>query len=76
MREVARASKKFFVAVAGMTILGIGVLLLALPGPGLLVIILGLIVLASEFAWAQGALDKARAKYQQTKEKIKQRTSE
>ncbi len=39
----------------GVAILGAGVVMLALPGPGLLVIIVGLAVLASEFAGPSGA---------------------
>ena len=32
--------------------------MLALPGPGVLVIILGLVILATEFAWAERMLDR------------------
>jgi len=47
-----------FVAALGFTVLGAGIALLALPGPGVLVIIVGLAILATEFAWAERALDK------------------
>ncbi len=47
-----------FVAVLGFTVLGAGVAMLALPGPGVVVIIVGLAILATEFAWAERALDK------------------
>ena len=43
--------------VLGFVVLGAGVAMLALPGPGLIVIILGLAILATEFAWAERALD-------------------
>ena len=46
------------VAALGFTVLGAGIALLALPGPGVLVIIVGLAILATEFAWAERALDK------------------
>lgn len=36
--------------------------MLALPGPGLLVIIVGLAVLATEFVWAERALDRTTTK--------------
>ena len=35
------------------------------PGPGLLVIVAGLAVLATEFAWAKVALDKTKEKASQ-----------
>ena len=52
--------RRTVVAVLGGTILLIGVLLLVLPGPGLLVILIGLAVLGSEFVWAQQMIRRAR----------------
>lgn len=49
------------VAVAGLAVLLGGVVLLPLPGPGWLIIFLGLGILASEFAWAARLLSFARA---------------
>jgi hypothetical protein len=54
--------KRYVKIVGGFTLLPVGVALLALPGPGLLVIALGLALLAGEFAWARNLLD--RIKYQ------------
>lgn len=34
--------------------------MLVTPGPGLLGVVVGLSILASEYAWAQRALDKAK----------------
>ncbi len=50
---------------AGVLVLGFGLVLagiamLVLPGPGWAAIILGLIVLASEYAWARRLLDPVR----------------
>ena len=53
--------KRWFTAIAGGTVVLVGVALLVLPGPGLLVIALGLALLATEFEWAKGLLKKARA---------------
>ncbi len=44
------------VAVAGLSVVLLGIVLLALPGPGLLVILAGLAILATEFHWARRAL--------------------
>jgi len=48
------------VALMGAGIVGIGLVLLPLPGPGWLIIFAGLGVLASEFSWARRLLDFAR----------------
>lgn len=48
------------VGVVGGTITFLGVVFLITPGPGWLVIFVGLGILASEFAWAERALMKAK----------------
>ena len=53
--------RRVSIAVVGVTVLIIGLALLVLPGPGLLVIALGLAILATEFVWARALLSKARA---------------
>jgi uncharacterized protein (TIGR02611 family) len=45
--------KRILIAVAGVTVLAIGIVLLVLPGPAFLVIPAGLAILAIEFAWAR-----------------------
>lgn len=52
---------------AGVTLMSIGVLLLVLPGPGWAMIALGLIVLASEYVWAQRLLRPVKSKLQAAK---------
>ncbi len=59
VRFIARSGKRILVLLAGCCVLGAGVAMLALPGPGLLVIIVGLAILATEFAWAERMLDRA-----------------
>jgi uncharacterized protein (TIGR02611 family) len=46
---------------AGFVLLVLGVIALVLPGPGWLMIALGLALLASEFAWARRLLDRVKA---------------
>ncbi len=46
--------------IGGFTLLTVGVAMLPLPGPGLLTILGGLALLASEFAWAQALLDRCK----------------
>jgi hypothetical protein len=42
-----------------------------LPGPGILLIIAGLAILATEYVWAQRALNFARDKAKQAKDKVR-----
>jgi uncharacterized protein (TIGR02611 family) len=48
------------VAVAGFVLLAAGLIMMVTPGPGLVAIVAGLAVLATEFAWAERALDRAK----------------
>ena len=63
-------ARKIVVAVIGTTIVLIGVVLIFLPGPGSVVIPAGLIVLASEFAWARWLLRRGKKVVKKTKEKV------
>jgi uncharacterized protein (TIGR02611 family) len=58
IRVIARNAKRLMVFIAGVAVLLAGLAMLALPGPGVLVIILGLVILATEFAWAERVLDR------------------
>jgi uncharacterized protein (TIGR02611 family) len=51
------------ITVAGVTVLLIGLALLVLPGPGLLILIVGLAILATEYEIARLWLEKAKQKY-------------
>lgn len=61
-RWIGRNAKRVAVFVAGVVVLLAGFAMLVLPGPGLVVIILGLAILATEFAWAERALDTTKKK--------------
>ncbi|MEN9645316.1 MAG: hypothetical protein RL238_1985 [Actinomycetota bacterium] len=62
LRWIGRNTKRLAVLVLGFAVLGAGLTMLVLPGPGLIVIILGLAILASEFVWAERALDATTTK--------------
>ena len=53
---------RIVVAVLGGSIMILGLVLVPLPGPGWLIVFLGLGILATEFAWAERLLDYGRAK--------------
>jgi TIGR02611 family protein len=50
------------VAIVGLGVVAIGLLLVPFPGPGWLVVFVGLGILATEFAWAKRLLNFAKAK--------------
>jgi hypothetical protein len=50
------------VTLLGAVLLVAGAAALVLPGPGLLLLLLGLVVLASEFEWAEKRVDAMRDK--------------
>lgn len=55
-----RAARRVVIAVAGATIVLLGIAMLVLPGPGLLTIIGGLAVLGIEFAFARRWLRRTK----------------
>lgn len=69
-RFVARNGKRVGIAVVGGLLVIAGIALLVLPGPGWLVIFLGLGILATEFVWAERLLNRAKEKAQQAKNKV------
>jgi Putative transmembrane protein (PGPGW) len=56
-----RTMRQLFVLVIGLTVVLIGVAMILLPGPGLLTIIVGLMFLGLEFAWARRWMAKFRS---------------
>jgi tellurite resistance protein TerC len=55
-------ARRVVVAVVGSTVLLVGVVMLVAPGPGIVVIPLGLAILGLEFAWARYWLRRVREK--------------
>jgi uncharacterized protein (TIGR02611 family) len=70
---ILRSAKTIAVLVVGLALVGAGVVMLVLPGPGILVIIAGLAVLATEFVWAEMVLDTAKAQAAKAKDKATSR---
>jgi len=52
---------RIVVGVIGTAIFAIGLIMVPFPGPGWLVVLLGLAVLASEFEWAHGLLQRSKS---------------
>jgi hypothetical protein len=52
-RGQARFARRAVVTLAGVVLLALGAVLLVAPGPGLIVVALGLLVLGTEYEWAK-----------------------
>ena len=55
-----KIAKRVVVAIVGATVLLIGLVMIVTPGPGLVVIPIGLAILSIEFAWARYWLKRLR----------------
>jgi len=59
LRTVAQV-RRIFRVVVGFTLLLVGLVMIFTPGPGWLVILLGLGLLAAEFVWARRLMDRIK----------------
>jgi len=75
VNKTYKALKKIIIFTVGAAVFIVGVALLVLPGPGLLTMAAGLVILSSEFEWAERHLasikQKIRSKYEEAKNKRK-----
>ena len=60
MRRVIRLNGSCKI-IAGFTLLLVGIVMLVTPGPGWVVILGGLAMLAAEFVWARRLLDRLKS---------------
>jgi tellurite resistance protein TerC len=60
MHLTYRTARRIAVLAVGSTVVLVGVVMLVTPGPGLVVIPVGLAILSVEFAWARLWLRKVR----------------
>lgn len=60
VRATLRQIRRLAVLVCGLTVALIGVIMFVTPGPGLVVLPLGLAILAIEFVWARRLLAEVR----------------
>jgi uncharacterized protein (TIGR02611 family) len=62
--------RRFFKVLGGFTLLGLGAIMLFTPGPGWLVIFLGLTLLAAEFVWARRLMDRMKQQGTRLKDSV------
>jgi uncharacterized protein (TIGR02611 family) len=66
-----RRVRKFAIGIGGGAVLVVGIIAIPYPGPGWLIVFVGLGILAQEFPWAGRALVFFREKYDDWTEWIK-----
>ncbi len=71
LRLIRTNIRRLGILIVGGVVLLAGVAMLVLPGPGILVIIAGLAILAEEFTWAERTLDKAKLQASKATNKVK-----
>ena len=74
VQRVGRNARRVAVAVLGGALMIVGIALLVLPGPGMVVIVAGCAVLATEFPWAKSWLAAARRRARGAGDALRQRT--
>ena len=61
LKFIGRSSKRIAVSlVGGLFVLG-GIAMLVLPGPGIIVIVIGFAILGTEYTWAAAALERTKS---------------
>lgn len=60
LRFIARSTWRLAILVVGVAVLVAGLIMLVAPGPGVVVIVAGLAILATEFTWAEILLERAK----------------
>lgn len=62
--------RRFFKILGGFTLLGLGAIMLITPGPGWLVMFLGLTLLAAEFVWARRLMERMKEQSTRIKDSV------
>ena len=60
VRFIARNTKRLAISIVGFALVALGLVMMVLPGPGILFIVLGFAVLGTEYAWAAAALERTK----------------
>ncbi|MBC7546795.1 PGPGW domain-containing protein [Candidatus Saccharibacteria bacterium] len=73
MGSTVKFARRAGILIIGIPLFTVGIILIPLPGPGLLVCFLALLLLAQEFEWARKHADTARSALTAIYDKAKQR---
>jgi hypothetical protein len=69
-QQVMRLGRRIGIAIAGGTVTAAGVAMLALPGPGILTVLLGLAILSQEFERPRVWLARMKAQGVKLKDRV------
>ena len=72
LRFIGRNSKRVAVTLVGAAVVVAGLAMLVLPGPGIVVVVLGFAILGTEYAWAQAGLERTKKAADSAGKKTKQ----
>ena len=70
---IATNGRRIAITIVGVVVLLVGLALLVLPGPGWLLIFVGLSILGTEYVWAQRLLRVAKEQANNAKDKVLRR---
>jgi uncharacterized protein (TIGR02611 family) len=73
VRFIMQNGKRIGVTIVGGVLVLAGLVFLVLPGPGLVLILAGLAVLATEYVWAQTVLNYAKDKANRAKDRVRRK---
>jgi uncharacterized protein (TIGR02611 family) len=73
MSRSVKILRKIIVAFIGVPIIVLGIILIPLPGPGILIVFLGLFILSLEFEWVRPHMERAKGELQKIIQKSKAR---
>lgn len=73
MRRTKKAARKLFISLVGFPLLLLGIILIPLPGPGLLTCFLALLILSKEFDWAERHAENTKTHVKKLQAKAKER---
>ena len=68
MNSVIKHARRIIVTIVGATVILIALALFVLPGPGILVLLIGLGILATEYKFARDWLETLKKKYEDGKD--------
>jgi uncharacterized protein (TIGR02611 family) len=63
-------AKRYIKVLIGFTLLALGIVMIATPGPGWLTIMLALGILAAEFVWARRLLDRLKEQGERIRDSV------
>ena len=61
-------------ATVGFTLVGLGLIFLVLPGPGIPLLISGLAILATEFTWAEILLNRTKHHFSKALKRVRRKS--